>query len=286
MIKYVVIGDPVSHSRSPGMQNPAFERAGLGRPYGRRHVLREELRDFVTEAKKRYAGVNITVPHKEAVIPLLDSIDPLAALCRSVNTLDIRNGAVRGFSTDGYGLEYALRENFQLAPAGKTFCFAGCGGACRAAAIHLASKQAGRIFLANRTVSRAGDIAQVISENFPQCQVEFFELGDRRKMEQALMLSDALIQATSLGLKEDDPVPFDTNLLEANKKLCVFDTIYKNTPLLQKAAALGMKHAGGKAMLIHQGAASFRIWTGLEPDIEAMKQGFEITPVTDGDGEE
>ena len=98
--------------------------------------------------------------------------------------------------------------------------------------------------------------------------------------------SDVLIQATSLGLKEDDPAPFDTKLLGANRKIAVFDTIYKNTPLLKAAEALGIACAGGRDMLIYQGAASFRIWTGLEPDIDAMNTGFDITPVTDGDAKE
>ena len=286
MIKYTVIGDPVSHSRSPGMQNAAFAQAGLGRPYGRRHVTKEELSTFVKEARQKLLGVNITVPHKEAVIPFLDEIDPAALLCSSVNTLDIRNGRVRGYSTDGYGLEYALRENFQISPRGSRFVFTGRGGACRAAAIHLAAEGAKKIFLINRTLAKAEDIARIIAENFPSCQAEVISLADNRKIGEAFADSQVLIQSTSLGLKADDPVPFDPALLEVNRELAVFDTIYKNTPLLQRAAALGMRCAGGRAMLIHQGAQSFRIWTGLEPDIKAMEQGFDITPVTDADAQE
>ena len=286
MIKYVVIGDPVSHSRSPGMQNAAFERLGMGRPYGRCHVSREDLPDFFAMAKKRLSGVNITVPHKENALPFLDEIDPIARLCRSVNTLDIRNGRIKGYSTDGYGLEQAVRKNFGLPPAGKTFCFTGCGGACRAAAIHLAAEGAGRIFLANRTVEKAADIARIIAENFPSCQVHFLPLGDKKELETAIAASDVLIQATSLGLKETDPAPFDLKLLNANKKIAVFDTIYKQTLLLEEAERLNLPCTGGRDMLIWQGAASFRLWTGMEPDIDAMNTGFDITPVTDGDGKE
>ena len=286
MIKYVVIGDPVSHSRSPGMQNAAFEKAGLGRPYGRLHVTAEEIRDFAALARKKFAGVNITVPHKENIIPFVDEIDSVADLSSSVNTLDIRGGRIKGYSTDGYGLEYALRKNFNISPAGKTFCFTGCGGACRAVSIHLAKEGAGEIFLANRTLSKAENIARIISENFPLCRVNVLKLDDSKLLENAISSSDVLIQATSLGLKEDDPAPFDTKLLEANRKIAVFDTIYKNTPLLQAAEKLGIACAGGRDMLIHQGAASFRIWTGIEPDIDAMNRGFDITPVTDGDAKE
>ena len=170
MIKYTVIGDPVSHSRSPGMQNAAFEAAGLGRPYGRTHVTGENFSSFISRARRELLGVNITVPHKETVIPFLDEIDPVAALCRSVNTLLIRDGIIKGYSTDGYGLEYALQENFAITPGGKTFCFTGCGGACRATAIHLASRGAGRIILFNRTLAKADDIAEIIRKNFSACK--------------------------------------------------------------------------------------------------------------------
>ena len=286
MIKFTVIGDPVAHSRSPGMQNAAFERAGLGRPYVRRHVRKEELSSFVAEARRLFRGVNITVPLKEAVIPLLDEIDPAAARCGSVNTLDIRDGKVRGYSTDGYGLEYALRENFAVSPAGETFCFIGCGGACRATALHLAENGAKALHLVNRTMAKAGDIASNIARYAPGCRVGIHALDDAAGLADAIADSAVLIQATSLGLAETDPPPFDPALLEANRNIAVFDTIYKNTPLLRRAAAAGLRCAGGKAMLIHQGAASFRIWTGLEPDLDAMRAGFDITPVTDGDGKE
>lgn len=286
MIKYAVIGDPVAHSRSPGMQNAAFEKAGMGRPYGRFHVRKEELPEFIAMARKNFSGVNVTVPHKENVIPFLDEIDPVARLCRSVNTLDIRDGRIRGFSTDGYGLEHAVRKNFGIAPAGNNFCFTGSGGACRAVAVHLASEGAKSIFLANRTIEKAADVARIIAGNFPECHVHFFALDDKTELEKAIAASNVLIQATSLGLKEDDPAPFDLELLDSNKKIAVFDTIYKHTPLLQAAGKRNLPHAGGRDMLIYQGAASFRIWTGKEPDISAMNEGFDITPVTNGDGKE
>ena len=286
MIKYVVIGDPVSHSRSPGMQNAAFEAAGMGRPYGRKHVPKESIASFVAYAREHLAGVNITVPDKEAVIPYLDEIDPAAARCQSVNTLVIRNGIVKGFSTDGYGLEHAVLENFGIAVAGNTFCFVGCGGACRAAACHMAESGARKIFLVNRTLAKAQSIARIINQDFPACEVFVMQPDDKKNLAEAIRSSAVLIQSTSLGLKEDDPAPFDLALLDNNPEICVFDTIYKNTHLLQHCSAAGLKHAGGRAMLIHQGAASFRLWTGLEPDLDAMNRGFDITPVSCGDGEE
>ena len=97
-------------------------------------------------------------------------------------------------------------------------------------------------------------------------------------MAAAIKNCDCIIQATSLGLKEDDPSPIDLSLLEINKNLVIFDTIYKNTKLLQKAEALGIRCSGGKEMLIQQGAESFRLWTKCEPDLDAMRAGFELPP--------
>ena len=108
MEKYLVIGDPVGHSRSPGMQNAAFEACGMGRPYGMRHVTSLELPEFFEYARKNLAGVNITVPHKLQAALLADELTDRAEKCGSVNTLIIRDGKITGDSTDGVGLEKAL----------------------------------------------------------------------------------------------------------------------------------------------------------------------------------
>ena len=284
MIKYAVIGDPISHSRSPGMQNAAFEKAQLGRPYGRIHVLPQDLGSFGAWARENLSGVNITVPHKEKIIPFLDEIDPRAAACGSVNTLKISGGRITGYSTDGIGLEHAVEKNFSIPAAGRTFCFTGCGGACRAAAFHLAAEGAARIFLFNRTVEKAQTLAEDIARHYGNCRLEAGSIADQTALGNAIVCSDVLVQATSLGLHENDPAPFELALLLENRKIAVFDTIYKNTPLLQFCRENDIACAGGRNMLIYQGAASFRLWTGIDPDIEAMQQGFDITPVTDGDG--
>ena len=97
-------------------------------------------------------------------------------------------------------------------------------------------------------------------------------------MTAAIKNCDCIIQATSLGLKDDDPPPFDRELLKENTGLVIFDTIYKNTKLLQRARELNIPCSGGKEMLIQQGAESFRLWTGMEPDLDAMRAGFELPP--------
>ena len=278
MIKYLVIGDPVAHSRSPEMQNAAFESCGLGRPYGIRHVKPEELPDFFEYARKHFYGVNLTVPHKLMAAELADDLTLRARQCRSVNTLIIKDGTITGDSTDGIGLERAIMHNFSLPVKGKNFIFLGAGGAARATAIHFACAGAKRILFVNRTASKALEIIDDIAKLQTGCSCSCASPGDRDTLAAELKNCDCIIQATSLGLKEDDPAPIDLSLLEINKNLVIFDTIYKNTKLLKKAAELGIPCSGGKEMLIQQGAESFRRWTQLEPDLDAMRAGFELPP--------
>ncbi len=276
-IRYAVIGDPVAHSRSPGMQNAAFAEMGMGKPYGKFHVHPSELPDFIAFAREHLLGVNLTVPHKREVIPLLDEIDPAAALAGSVNTLRIEAGRITGYSTDGYGLIAALKEEFGIAPAGKHILFVGAGGAAQATAFSLAEAGAASIAIANRSVLRAEELAAAIGNACPKCRMSALALADRTGLGAQILGADVLIQATSLGLKPEDPPPFDPALLKGSR-CAVFDTIYRRTPVLEGAQAAGLPAAGGRAMLIHQGARSFAIWTGREPDLDAMRRGFEEEP--------
>lgn len=275
MMKYLVIGDPVGHSRSPGMQNAAFRHHGLGEPYGIRRVTPEELAAFVEEARGAFRGVNLTIPHKEAVLPLVDEVDPAARLAGSVNTLVIENGRIKGYSTDGYGLEMALEYNFKRPVAGAEFLFLGAGGAARATLFHLAERGAAALRIANRSPEKAEQLAAELRRSFPGVPVETGGLADRERLANWLRRSDFLIQATSLGLKDEDAPPIPLELLRPDLKLALFDTIYRETPLLLKARELGLPAAGGKEMLIRQGARSFELWTGREAPLEAMRNGFD-----------
>ena len=166
MRNYAVIGDPVGHSRSPGMQNAAFEHYRLGSPYVKRHVRPGELGAFVEEARRTLAGFNCTVPHKSAIIPYLDEVDPKALAASSVNTVTVReDGTLAGTSTDGYGLEMALETNFGRPLAGAEVCFIGCGGAAHATSFHLAERGVRTIRLANRTLSKAEELAEKLQGN-------------------------------------------------------------------------------------------------------------------------
>ncbi len=269
---YAVIGSPVAHSLSPPMQNAAFQALGLDGEYIAVHVLPEELEDFVADARKRLAGFNITVPHKNAVIPFLDEIDPEAAPAGSINTVTNRNGHLSGTSTDGYGLENALLEAFRYRIAGNTAVFLGCGGAARATAFHFARKGLRKLFLLNRTLSTAEALADEIAAHFPSLEIHTASLADLSAVGNFLNRSAAAIQCTSLGLKTDDPAPIPPELLPA--KICFFDTVYKRTHLLKYAEEKGIPHADGLGMLLHQGAKSFSIWTGRDAPLEAMRKAL------------
>ena len=274
---YAVIGDPVAHSLSPVMHNAAFRALNLNAEYAAVHVLHDDLPAFAEDARKRLAGFNITVPHKNAILPFLDEIEPAAKLAGSVNTVTVKNGRLIGCSTDGYGLETALKEAFGYLVLGGAVAFIGCGGAARAAAFYFAVRGLRKLFIMNRTLSTAANLAEELHGHFPELQTEAAALADTEKVKAFLAAVPVAVQCTSLGLKPDDPPPLNPELLP--RKLCLFDTIYKPTALLRYAQAHGMAHAAGLGMLLHQGARSFSIWTGLDAPVEVMRQA--LPPVQD-----
>lgn len=274
MIKYMVIGDPVGHSRSPEMQNAAFEYYGMGRIYDKLQVTPDELPEFVKYARKNLLGVNLTIPHKVAIIPLIDEIDPVAKIGGSVNTIKIENNKIHGYSTDGVGLEQAIVKNFHISLGNGSFTFLGSGGAVRAAAAHFASKGAKTVNFINRTESHAQALAEQLKKHFPYTDFNCTGSTNYEKIREFLGHSQILIQGTSLGLKPNDPPPLDLTMVAGKRQFGIFDMIYQTTPLVETGNKLGLKSVNGSDMLIFQGAASFEIWTELPPPIEEMERGF------------
>jgi len=273
---YAVIGDPIAHSLSPVMHNAAFRSLEMEAEYIAVHVKAEDLGAFAEDARKNLAGFNITVPHKKGIIPFLDEVDPSALTAGSVNTVSIRSGRLIGCSTDGYGLETALKEAFGFEVPGGSAAFIGCGGAARAVSFYFAERGLKRLFILNRTLATAENLAAELREHFPEFQVETAALSDQERAGEFLRQSQTAVQCTSLGLKPDDPPPLDPELLPAGIKL--FDTIYKPTPLLRYAKAHNIAHAAGLGMLLHQGARSFSIWTGVDAPVEVMRNALPPVP--------
>ncbi len=273
MKKLAVIGNPISHSLSPVMHNAALKYLGLNYEYSAVEVKKEELAGFISDKSGKYSGFNVTVPHKTAIIPLLDSVDKSCLLGESVNTVEINDqGKLHGSSTDGYGLEKALEEIFNIRSEDVELFFIGCGGAAKAVAAHFLAKGVKGITFANRTVSKAAAFVEKIKKYYPNIRINYCSLYDSVNIKSLLDVNPVVIQSTSLGLKDSDPTPFDEMFFR--KDLRVFDMIYRKTKFLELAAAGKCVCAGGELMLLYQGARSFKKWTGVEPPIDIMKKAL------------
>jgi shikimate dehydrogenase len=271
--KYAVLGYPVKHSVSPPMQGAAFAAAQLAATYEAIEVAPADLPALFARLRDTgYAGWNVTVPHKEQAARLVAWRDDEAELAASVNTVLVRDGRLLGYSTDGYGIVTALREAFALELAGHTVALVGTGGAGRAAALALVRHGVAGVILVNRTLERARELEFLLRRLNPACALCSCSLQDEEAVRDALGRADALVQATSLGLKPDDPPPLPGAWLPT--RLRVFDMIYRRTALLAAAAERGCAVADGRLMLLHQGARSFTLWTGMPAPVEAMRQAL------------
>ena len=268
-MKYAVIGDPIAHSLSPGMHNAAFVELEMDAEYSAIRVPENELADFAELARRELCGFNITVPHKNNIIEYLDEISEECEVTGSVNTVSNIDGRLVGTSTDGYGLELALKEAFGSEIDGNSFLFVGCGGTVQAVAYHFLAKGAEKLFITNRTLPKAETLADYFMEKIPGSLIECAAMDDMTKLERFVESASVVIQATSLGLSEDDPSPFPAEL--ARRDTNMFDTIYKRTRFLADAEAVGAPNSGGSDMLLHQGARSFEIWTGHPAPLEIMR---------------
>ncbi|MEK6583193.1 MAG: shikimate dehydrogenase [Nitrospirota bacterium] len=258
-----LLGFPVGHSLSPAMHNTAFEKLGLDCCYVTFSVKPEFLRDAVKSIKAlNLAGVNVTVPHKERVIPFLDEVDKEASFIGAVNTIVNDNGRLTGYNTDGRGFMRSLSEA-KISVNKKNVLVIGAGGASRAIGYYLC-RNASKLFLYDIDKKKAGKLISDL--NKIRGNVSFFssQLEDM----------DIIINATPLGLKKNDPLPVDVNLL--NPKHVVCDLIYKKTPLLEKASKKGCKTLNGLGMLLWQGVFAFELWTGRRPPVEVMRKSLRL----------
>ncbi|MDN5346850.1 MAG: shikimate dehydrogenase [Clostridia bacterium] len=268
-----IIGYPVEHSFSPAMHNAAFVACGLNWVYLAFAVRKELLADALAGVRGLgLVGINVTVPHKEEVLPLLDELDPLAARIGAVNTVVNEGGRLKGYNTDAYGFLTSLREE-GFDPAGKKAVILGAGGAARAVAFGLAGAGLGALVIANRSPERARELAAALKKNIPALQVEWARLRPE-EVAPALREADLLVQTTSVGMypKIDVSPLEDYSCLRPG--LWVYDLVYnpRQTKFLKAARAAGCRTLDGLGMLVHQGAAAFRLWTGLQPPLEVMRQ--------------
>ena len=267
---YGVIGDPIEHTLSPAMHNAAFEAAKLDCVFLAFKVKPEEVGKALEGMRALgIQGLNVTMPHKNAVIGFLDEVDENAKLLNAVNTIKNVDGKLCGFNTDGVGALRALREN-GVEPKGKRITLLGAGGAARAIAFAL-GKEAEEVSIVNRTLQSAADLANLIHQKF-KSKVFAYALSPFT-IKACLAEADVLINASSVGMKPNasqSPVP--RRWLKPD--LAVMDIVYNpvETKLAKDAKAAGAKVVSGVEMLIYQGAASFEIWTGREALVEVMRE--------------
>lgn len=268
-----IFGWPVEHSRSPIFQNAAFEALELDYCYVPLSVRPDDLADAVRGLRAmNFAGANVTIPHKEAVIPFLDELAPSAALTGAVNTIEVRGGRLIGHNTDGDGFVRSLDEA-GIKVKSVSCLMIGAGGAAKGVAVALARAGVSRIAIANRNLDRAVALSKLLKQHFPAVTSEPIPL-DEKAVREAATGSNILVQTTSLGMKPDDPLPVPADILRSDLTAC--DLIYSpsSTVLLQKASTAGAATINGLGMLLHQGAIAFEIWTGEKAPVSAMKEAL------------
>lgn len=276
-IQLAVLGSPVAHSASPPMHMAALRACGLPHHYGRLHILPEELPEALHLLQHTgFKGVNLTIPHKTAVLPLLSKVDPNARQLGAVNTVAFNGGATSGFNTDGAGLERSVAESFGVKLSDLRVLILGSGGgAGRAISLYCGLAGCPEITLVNRTVSKAEELAtQLRALPSPPC-VHVAESGSEA-LRPLAKNAQLILQCSSLGMHPDDPSPLDAALLHSEQ--LVYDTIYSSpTRLLSDAANAGARTANGLSMLLHQGALAFEIWFQRPAPLALMREALLST---------
>jgi shikimate dehydrogenase len=264
-----VIGHPIKHSISPGMHNAAL--ATLARTAARfadwRYFRFEVPPDDLPRAlqllkEKKFRGINLTVPHKVIAFGLVDQVDEAATPAGAVNTLLWSGEGWLGYNTDGYGLATAIRESLGRSLAGTPVILLGAGGAARGAAVECLQQGCASLFILNRTQKHLETLLAVLKPLAGKIPLLGFVSDDRRALA-AAPAGGLVINATSAGLRETDAAPVD--LAALTRPAAVLDMIYNppRTALLRQAESLGLPGANGLTMLVHQGAKSLEIWSGV-----------------------
>jgi shikimate dehydrogenase len=266
-----LIGQPVGHSISPQFQQAALFAAGVDAVYQAWDTAPEDIPQTVARLRQPDClGANVTVPHKAAVMAHLDGFDDAAAIAGAVNTIVNRDGRLTGHNTDGAGLVAALRQRAGYDPLAGRYLLLGAGGAARGIAFALAREGADGILIANRSADNALQLVEDLQRAYPACEVRAVAWGRRSE---ALIEVSCLIHSTTIGMRGGPAEgALAIELVSAQEGLIVVDIVYNplETPLLREARQRGLPTLDGVAMLVHQGALGFELWTGIKPDIAVM----------------
>ncbi len=270
-----LLGKPLHQSFSARMQNAAYRAMGKNMLYFYTEAEENQLEDIVKGIRNMpFAGFAVTKPNKVEVLKYLDELDPLCEKMGACNTVAIKDGRLIGYNTDGIGFRISLKEETGVNVSEKTFFCAGAGGAGRAICCVLADDKAKKIYIYDKIDSRAEILSEDINKRFGSI-AEFIPFEDASAMEKA-GLSDVLINATGVGMAETiDQSPFPADIIRPGH-IC-YDATYNPTEtcFLRQAGERGCVTVNGIGMLLHQGAAQIKLWTGEDAPVETMARELE-----------
>jgi len=272
VLKYLgVIGHPLKRSLSPVFQQAALDHMRLDIVYEAWPTPPDGLQTRITTLRSpTVLGANVTIPHKEAVIAMVDHVDDLAARIGAVNTIVNQGGRLAGHNTDVSGLMRSLTKDGGFEPKGKRVVVAGAGGAARAAAAGLLEARAASVTVINRTLARANRLVEDLRPYADRSELRALP-GMYASWAAVMSACDLLLNCTSAGsagFDSESPIPFD--LIRSGMLVC--DLIYDpaETALMAEARNRGARTLGGLPMLVYQGAASFELWTGEKAPLDVM----------------
>ena len=278
MTQYIgIIGYPLKHSLSPAFQQAALDYYQLPIHYGIWETRAEDLPSTISRLRQpENLGANVTVPYKEAVLSLIDEAEELASLIGAVNTIVNQDETLMGFNTDAPGFLQALHEDAGLEVRDKQAVLLGAGGAARAVGFTLVQERVTLLAITNRTLARAQSLAAALTKYAVDkgIWVEVIALPwQSPKLRETVHHSQLIVNCTTLGMKyspQKDQSPLATDSIP--KGALVYDLVYNpsETPLLRMAREAGANVLGGLPMLVYQGAASFKLWTGREAPLDIM----------------
>jgi len=255
MKKFLVIGNPISHSLSPKLHNYWLKKNNINGIYEKEKLNNDELGNLLLKLKNNeVSGINVTVPFKKKIIPFLDELSVEAENTQSVNTIYLNNNKIKGHNTDIDGFELSLK-NIKFDVNGKKVFILGAGGVVPSIIFSLKKMKASKIFISNRTKTKAESLKDIFND------LSIVNWGEVPNF-------DLVINATSLGLDKKDEINLDFSKIENGKLF--YDVIYnpKETNFLKKAKGMGNRIENGKKMFIYQAAASFKIWHKIYPNID------------------
>ena len=255
MNKYLVIGNPIEHSLSPELHSFWIKANNLDATYEKKKLNENELASLMLEVKKKNIhGINVTVPFKKAVIPYLDQLTPESKSTQSVNTIHLEDNKLIGHNTDIEGFEKSMQD-LKLSMINKKVLILGAGGVVPSIIYVLNKMNVSEVIISNRTKSKADSLKDLFKN------IKIVEWGEIPEF-------DLIINATSIGLKNDDKINLDISKIGNNKFF--YDVIYKpnETNFLKVGKKLGNKTENGKMMFIYQALGAFKLWHGIQPDID------------------